>query len=105
MNLTHAELIGQFTQLAWNRGLYVHWCGDGRRCEGPGLPDLIIAGPHGLIFREVKSAAAPKVRPDQKSWIRLLNMPQFTNTIIRAAVWEQSDLDGGLAALELDALT
>jgi hypothetical protein len=102
--VTHAELIAAFCQLSWDRGLYVHYCGDGRRCEGPGFPDLLIAGPHGAMWREVKSAAAPQLRADQKAWIRMLNLP-VAGGVIRAAVWTQADLDDGLAAKELDALT
>ena len=104
MSLSHAGLIAQFEQLAWDRGLYVHCCGDGRRCEGPGLPDLIIAGPRGVIFREVKSAAAPALRDDQKAWLRMLGLGKRGDLPPVARVWRQDDLDSRDAERELDRL-
>lgn len=97
--MTHAELIARFCQLSWDRGLYVHYCGDARRCEGPGLPDLIIAGPGGVIFREVKSASAPQIRADQKAWLRMLS-----SSGADVAVWNQADLHSGRVVQQLDRL-
>ena len=53
--MTEGELQHEVVKLASDLGLLVHHCPDARRCYGQGLPDLIIAGPGGVIFRELKS--------------------------------------------------
>lgn len=77
----------------------MHYCGFSPACEGPGLPDLLIAGPGGQAWREVKSAAAPQLRPDQKAWLRMLRAGGAD-----ARVWDQEDFDSGRVAEELDSL-
>lgn len=85
--------------MAWDRGLFVHCCRDGRACEGPGVPDLLIAGPGGVLWREVKSRAAPQLRADQRSWIVMLRASGQD-----AAVWGQADFDSGRAEREMEAI-
>ena len=57
------QLDVQTMQLGWvaewaeRYGVLVHHCGDSRRCTGDrGLPDVILAGPRGLLFVELKSS-------------------------------------------------
>lgn len=45
-----------------------HWCSNSSRCAGmPGLPDLILAGPAGVMFREVKVGGA-ETTAEQDLW-------------------------------------
>jgi hypothetical protein len=58
------ELLGELER--W--GVVWHHCGDPRRCHGPGgLPDLIAAGPGGLLAAEMKSADG-ELSADQQAW-------------------------------------
>ncbi len=50
-----------------------------------GFPDLVISGPGGCIFRELKSEKG-KVAPEQQTWIDML-----TNAGEDAKVWRPSD--------------
>lgn len=95
----HHALIARACEMAWARGLYVHYCGDSRQCEGPGLPDLLIAGPGGILWREVKSAAAPQVRADQQAWMRMLRAAGAD-----VAVWSEEDYGSGRVEAELEAI-
>lgn len=54
--MTHDELQIKVAALASELGLLWHYCTDSRRCRGHrGLPDLLIAGPNGLVFAELKT--------------------------------------------------
>lgn len=80
-------------------GLMAFHCHDSRRCWGPGFPDLEVAGPGGIIHREVKGTNGI-LRPDQRAWGR---------TLLAAgadwAVWYPRDLTSGRIRRELAALT
>ena len=53
--MTEAELEVEITDLCEELGLLWHLCTDSRRCRGKrGFPDLVVAGPGGHLFRELK---------------------------------------------------
>lgn len=53
--------------LVTDLGLYAYHAADSRRSWGPGFPDLVIAGPRGILFREAKTDAGQLTR-NQKLW-------------------------------------
>jgi hypothetical protein len=77
-----AEVLG----LADELGVLAHYCGDARRCDGrpPGLPDLLLAGPGGLAFAELKAGGT--LDDGQRVW---------RDTLRRAGVawylWQPAD--------------
>lgn len=77
-----------------------HHCGDSRHCQGsPGLPDLIIAGPLGVLFAEVKPGEHSRLSPGQTSWAYMLRA-----NWVRHTVWTAEALAGGQVRVDLDAL-
>lgn len=80
-------------------GLLHHHCRDSRRCEGfRGLPDLIIAGPGGLAFAELKDEDG-ETSADQDRWLYALHLagvPWF--------VWRPENWDSGVIRARLKTL-
>ncbi len=66
--------------------------------DGKGYPDLTIAGPAGVLFRELK-AQAKYPTPEQKVWIAAL-----AGSGADVAVWKPRDLTSGRIAAELQAV-
>lgn len=65
--------------------LRVFHSGDSRRDLCAGFPDLVIVGPVGMVFVELKTQVG-RVRPEQTAWIRALrDVGQV------AEVWRPSD--------------
>jgi hypothetical protein len=89
------QMMAAVRELA--NGLLLYHATDSRR-DAPGFPDLVIAGPRGVLFRELKSAAG-RLRPDQTTW-------RYTLMAAGAdyAVWRPADLADGRVAAELDRL-
>jgi hypothetical protein len=68
--MTEDELLAAVLELAkWLRLLAYH-TRDSRR-SAPGFPDLVIAGPRGVLFPELKSARG-RLRPAQVTWKYML---------------------------------
>lgn len=65
--------------------------------NGAGFPDLVIAGPRGVLFRELKRAKT-NLTPQQKEWAMALAAADF-------AVWRPTDLASGRITRELRSLT
>ncbi len=87
-----ADLAGRYRVL-W------HHCRDGRACAGdPGLPDLVIAGPAGVLFRELKSSRIG-MRPEQTQWRLSLRAAG-----VDFGVWLPSHFRAGVVEREIAAL-
>ena len=87
--------------MARDRGLLVHHCPDSRRCTGQkGFPDLVIAGPGGILFAELKSEDG-ETSADQDLWGWTLSrgLGRLAHTILRPG-----DLRNGRIARELNRL-
>ena len=84
--LTEAQFQRQVTDLAaWHR-LRVFHSGDSRRDTGTGFPDLVIVGPGGVVFAELKTATGRPTRA-QLDWLDALRA-----TGIDAYLWRPTDL-------------
>ena len=78
-------------------GLYVYHTHDSRR-SSPGWPDLVIVGPRGILFRELKTETG-KLSDAQKRVLGIL-----TAAGADASVWRPADLTAGIVAAELRAI-
>lgn len=96
VKMTHARLQNLIIGEAGSLLLHVHHC-DMRQSE-PGFPDLVIVGPHGVLWRELK------VPPDELS----SEQRALGYTLIAARqnwkVWTPDDLVQGDVRLELESI-
>lgn len=80
-------------------GLHAFHCQDSRGSWGPGFPDLVIAGPGGVIFRECKTQRKGAMTVLQDGWaVALQGAGQDW------AVWRPADLASGRIQRELERL-
>ena len=70
---------------------------DSRRSQ-PGFPDLVIVGPRGVLYRELKTDAG-RMRPEQTDWIERLSEASQD-----ADVWRIRDWASGRVKSELEAI-
>jgi len=64
----HNEIVAEIMSRASSRGLLTHYCRSSRYCTGnAGLPDVIVVGPHGAVWLEVKRYD-DKLQPGQRTW-------------------------------------
>ena len=102
MITTEAQLSAYVSQQATRRGLLAYHLDAARRRFNPssvGFPDWVIAGPSGILFRELKSQDG-RITPDQRYWGDILNYAKGN-----WAIWRPEDAFSGLISAELDALT
>lgn len=93
--MTEAELMEHVRLLCKELGLLAFHDHDSRRSWGPGFPDLVIAGPGGLIFREVKNAVN-SLSPEQRRWGSVLSQAGAD-----WAPWRPQDLLSGVISRTL----
>ena len=58
---------------------------DSRRSE-PGFPDVVVVGPHGLLWRELKSSTG-RLTPDQRVWLDKLRQAGSDVDVWRPSDW------------------
>ena len=92
------SLDARIRRLCEDLGLLRYHVFDARR-SAPGFPDLVIAGPRGVLFRELKTQRG-KVTPEQQRWLDAL-----TAAGQNAAVWRPASLLSGAIAAELTAIS
>lgn len=66
--------------------------------DGKGFPDLVIAGPYGLIMRELKTDRAV-LDTDQTLWLKTLVAAGVDHEVWRPAQWRDGTIRGQLEAL------
>lgn len=66
--------------------------------DGKGFPDLVLTGPGGVLFRELKSDRG-HLSAEQQAWLVALVAAGED-----AAVWRPADLHGGLIEAEIRAI-
>jgi hypothetical protein len=95
----HNEIINEVIVRAASRGILTHYCRSSRYCIGyPGLPDLILAGPHAAAWVEVK-AGADVLSPEQTTWKHTLLAAGHEVHVIREPDLSDGTLDGLLDRL------
>jgi VRR-NUC domain len=96
--MTEAEVMEKIRVMCFDLRLLVFHAHDSRRSWGPGFPDLVIVGPNGILFVEVKNATN-SLRVDQRRWGSAIN---------RAggmwAIWRPAELVNGTIARRLAAI-
>lgn len=109
--MTEAELQAEVTALCDHLGLNWHHCPFARRCDGtPGFPDLVIAGPLGVIFRELKSQdGQTSAGQDLWGWMLSGRHQQSVQgsgacAVSLYAIWRPADWRSGLIRSQLEAL-
>ena len=70
------------------------------RLDTPGFPDLVIVGPYGTIFRELKADKWSAITKAQKRWLHL-----FHASGLDAGFWYYKDVEDGRVRSEIAALT
>jgi hypothetical protein len=97
--MTHAELIAQILALCRKHRLQAFYWPDSRKARRRGWPDLMIGGPAGWRFREVKTP-----------FDRLSSEQRQVGYLLAAAglnwdVWRPADLASGQIEDELRVLS
>lgn len=90
-------LLNVVTGLALSKGLWYFHQPDSRR-SSRGLPDLIIAGWHGVLFRELKAVTG------QLSHGQAVFGYRFKAAGLDWDVWRPADLESGRIERELAAI-
>lgn len=89
--MSEAELQGMAIQLAETLHLEYHHETDSRRSR-KGFPDVVFAGPNGVIFVEFKNAKRA-VTPEQITWLHMLQMSGQVAYVARPADWPRVEAD------------
>ena len=85
--MSEDDLLEQVRALCDDLGLLIFHARDSRRSMGSGFPDLVICGPRGVLFRELKTASGVPSH-DQKVWgYRLAESGQSYS------IWRPADLN------------
>lgn len=96
---TEAAQLARVAELAERYGVLLHHCGDSRYCAGDaGLPDVVLAGLRGVLFRELKSSPRT-VTPAQNAWRLTLRAAG-----VDAGLWLPSDFRSGAVEREIAAI-
>lgn len=97
--MTHDVLVAEIQVRAQARGLLTHYCGRSVTCSGDrGLPDLVVAGPYGVAWLEVKTGQG-QLKPGQVKWKHTLTAGGQLHRTVTA-----EHLDMGLVDRLLDRL-
>lgn len=83
--MTERDLQTRVLQLARQTGHLAYHTHDSRRSQ-PGFPDLVLVGPGGVLFRELKTQKGV-LRPEQRTWLTTLD-----DAGADAGVWRPLDL-------------
>lgn len=83
--LSEADFQRIVTDYATLRGLRWHHETDSRRSKA-GFPDLVVAGPGGVAFIELKTNTG-RVKPEQAEWIDALRDAGQHALIVRPRHW------------------
>ncbi len=89
--MTEAELLSTVRDACKWAGLLTFHAFDSRRSEA-GFPDVVICGPHGVLFRELK-AERGRLSPDQREWLDKLRQAGADAAVWRPDAWPGRVLD------------
>lgn len=88
--MTEAQFQAKVEELCDKYSILYHHCKDGRKCDGKGLPDLILVGTI-VLFAELKTEVGV-MSTDQRKWKWAIE--GATNGYHE--VWRPADLHGGV---------
>ncbi len=98
--MTEGELLELVQGECDRLGLLWHHCPDSRRCDGPrGFPDLLIAGPRGLVLIELKTHHG-ETSGEQDLWAWTLAHGGRDHY----RLWRPADLEAGTVRAILERL-
>lgn len=96
--MTEAMLQSSILELARTHRLQAFHCYDSRKSTGPGFPDLVLCGPGGVVFAELKNdVLAPT--PEQMTWLGTLVEGGAEAYLWRPEQWIDQTIQGVLARL------
>lgn len=95
--MTEAQLQSAVLRLCTLLGLSAYHTHDSRRSQ-PGFPDLVIAGPSGSMFRELKTVRG-RVSAEQEQWLTVLRAGGAD-----ARVWRPAELANNTIYNELKVI-
>ena len=99
--MIEAELQREVQAAADLRGLLWHHCPHAELCKGKrGFPDLIIAGPRGLLVAELKSATG-ETTVEQDAWGWTIVKPAVPP---RYRLWNPRHWEEAVIHRELDSI-
>lgn len=96
-SMSEADFQRAVLSLARWLGL-LDWHDNDSRRNSAGLPDLILVGPRGVLWRELKTATG-KLRPAQQTWGTALGIAGQDWD-----VWRPADLRSGRVKQEMEAI-
>ena len=68
--MAESAQLRHVAELAEQHGVLFHHCRDSRSCSGnAGLPDVILVGPGGVLFRELKGSGYRSPRQTDWHWM------------------------------------
>jgi len=98
--VTEQQLLEHVLQAAADLGLLAYHHPDGRRLQGDaGFPDLVLLGPAGFLFAELKSGRG-RLTLEQWKW-RSAILAQLHGMHV---IWQPSDWEHGVIQMQLKAL-
>jgi len=96
--VTEADLQRWVLGLARELQLLTFHSADPRRDLGPGFPDLVIAGPRGILLAELK-APGYRLSEDQKRWGHMLKASGQPWRCWYPADWHDGGIERDLRAI------
>lgn len=85
--MTEAQFQSRVTDYCDLRRLRWFHSGDSRRDSCAGFPDLVICGPGGVVFLELKRESG-RVKPEQQAWLDALRNAGQDALVVRPSHWE-----------------
>lgn len=95
--MTEAQLLAEITRAAKALGIMAFHVPDSRGMA-PGFPDLVLAGWHGTLFRELKADYEQPTSAQREAGYRL----QASG--LDWALWRPADLASGTVQRELEEI-
>lgn len=97
--VTEDQLLQDVRQMAIEHHLLIFHCRDSRVTFGKGFPDLVISGPRGTVFAELKTNGS-SLTPDQRHWGSILQRGGE-----QWYIWRPRDLESGVIAATLKSIS
>lgn len=102
--MTHDEVVAEIQARAKRLGILSHYCRNAKTCQGDrGLPDLVLVGPFGGCWVEVKMPG-DKLDPGQVIWKHALFAAAQTYYIVGPDDLTRSSSEQGAVNWILGAL-